>query len=55
MHELISNKKAQFVFKRILDLMADWIKNKRTGKLNVELNFSEGGIGDCKVKKEEKL
>jgi hypothetical protein len=43
------------LIKHITKHVIYWINDKKTGKLIFEINLSQGGIGDCRVRTEGRL
>ena len=43
--------------KQIISLLKDieYIENNYTGKVEIELNLSQGGLGDLKIKRETRI
>ena len=39
----------------IKEYLEDRIRDRETGKVVFEVNYSQGGIGDCKIKTENKM
>lgn len=41
--------------KIIVSVLSKWITGKKTGKVTIEINLSQGGIGQCRVRTERRL
>lgn len=46
--------KIQILLKKILEVLSEWVREKRTGSLVFRINFSQGGIGkSCIIEEKE--
>ena len=52
---MVFKMKPHDIIEKIRVLLSELTSKKHTGKVNIELNFSQGSIGDGRVVKEERL
>lgn len=47
--------KLEALIKKIVSVLSKWIDGKKTGKVTIEINLSQGGVGQCRVRTERRL
>lgn len=43
------------VLEKIDAFLSKWLRDKKTGQITVEVNMSQGGIGEMEIKTKEKV